>query len=598
MAEVNDQHYTVNTTPTGATFTLKDSGGNVVNTTSFMAHRTGGYVIRTANCPRTVAFLGNARLVYAATVNNPAGLFFSRAPSSSTGATRFDDFTTGSNATDAILYTLAAVFNRQDAIQWISVFSKNIIVGCASSVRRVHGDSVDDPISPSSINATPISNVGAAPVQPFSSGQSIYYVDGLGNRIQSFVFTIQSNDFVTTNQNLTSNQLGAFNFKEIAQQRGDSGLLWVLRQDGILAGLTFNELESIFGWHRHYLGGMSTVNSVDQSRAKVISITVEPRANSESILWALVERKVGANTYRSVEFLLAPARFADLEEFFTGDGYDVQASDSTKYNNANYELLKDSIHVDSALTYDGGSAGASITMTPSAAGPVNATIILTAGSAFFTASMVGRQIWKKYDSLGNGGGRAEITGFTNTTTVTAKVLVAFDSASVIPGGSWFLTTNKVYGLLHLVGQSLSLQMDGSPEAAVAVASDGSLSLNSHASKVHAGFFKNALAMTMNLDVAGARGSAQAKIRKIRQLLLRFHDTVGARVGTTPWNTDPIVFRELDDLTDRPTVVFRGIQDVFPSDSYTRQTKQIVLMQSLPAPQTLLSMDVEVETADD
>ncbi len=212
--------------------------------------------------------------------------------------------------------------------------------------------------------------------------------------------------------------------------------------------------------------------------------------------------------------------------------------------------------------------------------------------------MIGKQIWKKYDVRGNGGGRAEITGVSSTTVAFAKVLSNFDVTTAIPSGSWFITTKKVFGLMHLAGETVHLQLDGAPSESAVVGSDGSVVLPDHASKAHLGYKYDGLLMTLNLDVAGERGSAQAKIRKIVEILPRFHNTVGAKVGTTPWNAESLTFKTVDDLTDRPTPLFRGILEHRPSDSHTRQTKQACVIQDIPSPQTLLSLDIMVSTADD
>ena len=596
MTQVNSKRYRVNSVPTSSTFTLKDfDTGTPVNTTGFTAFSSNGQVYSVADCPKTCAYT-ETRLMYGGWVNSPGGIRASRAPDANTGASRYDDFTTGANATDAIFATLSSEFDRQDSIQWIRSTNKNIVVGCTSSIRRLSGDTLDDPISPSSIKAKPINNVGSTAVQAFSNGQSVFYIDSTGKRVHSFLFAIQSNDFVTVNQNLASTQICTSNFKAMAQQRGDSGLLWVLREDGVLLGLTFNELESIFGWHRHYIGGASRISGVDfPKRAKVLSIAIEARLGEESVLWLVVERRIGSQTYRSVEYLKQPVQFMEIEEFFTESTPESLKDDLSRYVSANFEKIKDSVHVDSAVTYDGSTFSTTITMTPS---DTTGNITVTSSAAFFDDSMVDREIWKKYDIRGNGGGRAKILSVLSSTQALVEVQSSFDNIETIPAGSWFLTTDKVYGLLHLAGQEVTLQTDGAPGGKATVGADGSVTLLSQTSKAHIGFGYLGIATTLNLDVAGERGSAQAKIRKILQVLARFAHTVGAKIGSTLWNASPVTFKTVDDLTDRPTPVYDGIVEHIPSDSWTRNTKQVCLIQDLPSPQTLLSLDIMVETADD
>ncbi|MBS2008254.1 MAG: hypothetical protein JST01_14495 [Cyanobacteria bacterium SZAS TMP-1] len=592
------QWWKIDTVPTTTQFTIKDPAtGTVYN--NLIAYNTTDKpmrVISTQYCPKTLAFLDMVRLAYGNWLANPAGLAFSSAPDSTTGDTKFDDFTVGADATNAMLFTLPPIFDKMESIQWIATVNRHLVVGGLSSVRRIHGQTVDDPISPSSINAKPINSIGSTPIQPYSSGQSVFYVDGTSRRVHVFLFTFESSDYVTVNQHLTARQLGFSPFVTLAQQRGDSGLLWVLRKDGVLTGLTFNELESIYGWHRHYIGGKSVVDGVKRDRAKVLSIAVEPRLGAESVLWAIVERTIGSKTYRSVEYLNQPVNFVEPEDFFSGDGYEARDSDLARYESAMTEQLKDSVHVDSAVSYDGSALSTTITMTPS--DTTGDAITITASAAFFDDSMVNKEIWKKYDVLGGGGGRAQITGVISTTQALVKVLKDFDSTDAIPAGNWFLTTAKVYGLLNKIGETLTLQLDGAPGGTATVNFDGSIDLPGQCSKVHAGYGYLGLATTMNLDLAGDRGASEARIRKIRQVLARFQNTVGARIGTTLWDTEQATFKSMDDVTDRATPPYNGIHEMRPSDSWSRQTKQVVVMQDIPSPQNLLSLDIELEIADE
>ncbi len=597
-ANLNGNRYYVNTVPSGTTFTVKDeTTGTPLDTTTWGTPSAFGIEIATKMCPATSAFLSSSRLMYANWPNNPAGLAASELPDSTTGATQFDNFTTGSQSTNAFLFTVAPVFNQQDAIQWITSNNNVVVLGCASSMRIMTGSGgPPNPITPSSIQVTPINNVGAAAIQPYSNGMTVYYVDQTTFRVQSFVFDIQVYNYVTVNQNLLANHLSTSPFLCVAQQRREASLLWVCREDGVLLGLTFDEIESVYGWHRHYNGGSSQVGGTTFDRAKILSVAVEPRLNSDAVLWLMVERQLAnGQTYRSVEYWNQFTKWFDANDYYSGNDNDAQQADQTAWKNAVYEQQKKDIYVDCATTYD-GSALSTASLTLSAT--TGNGITITASSNFFTAAMVGQQIWKAYDENGNGGGRAQITGYTSPTQVTANVLVGFDSTAAIASGSWFLATGTVYGLLNLAGETLAVQVDGAPGGNKVVAADGSITLDSPASVVHAGYPYTGMLASLNIDVGGDRGPAQAKKRKIRHVIPRFSNTVGARVGTDKWSTQQLIFKDQDDVTDRPTPPWNDVFELRVEDSFTRETKQVIILQDIPSPQTVLSVDVEVETADD
>ena len=42
---------------------------------------------------------------------------------------------------------------------------------------------------------------------------------------------------------------------EMAYQQEPDSILWCVREDGVLAGLTYQRSENVIAWHRHKLGG-------------------------------------------------------------------------------------------------------------------------------------------------------------------------------------------------------------------------------------------------------------------------------------------------------------------------------------------------------
>lgn len=595
MTEVNNTRYFVNTVPSASSFTLKDSAGTVLNTTSFTTFVTGGTETPIKYCPRTVAFLQEARKGYGGWPAQPDGLAFSKAPSSSTGATQFEDFTTGANDTDGIRFTLASIFNTLEAVLWMGTSGDQLVIGTTGSIRRLQGVNKDAFITPSSTKAPAVNNVGATNRQPVANGRSLYYVEDTGKSIRSFAFDLNSDSFATVDQNLVTSNLARPGFKKVIEQRGRPDTVWALRNDGVLAGMTFKESENVYAWHRHEAAGQSrdTDNNF-QPWGKILSIAVVPRANNTPRLWAIIERESGGVTSRYIEYLSDPVSYEIAHSYFSDTGYDNQVADLERYENSRWEMLKDDVYVDSALTYDGRLVGGSITMTPGAI--TGSSVTFTASSSFFTSAMVGRQIIKPYSRWGYGGGVAQITGYTSGTQVTCEILSDFDSTDVMAAGQWIITTDTLRGLRLFNGQSVRVQADGGDIGDFEV-SNGVLSLAKQAGIIHVGLPYKGLYITMNMDVAGVRGTAQAKIRRIVSVAMRLFASIGLKIGTTPWNAKEVVLRKNEDPLDRPDPLFDGVFETPLEDVHSRDSKQICIVKDSATPLTILSIDADVEVVD-
>jgi len=218
--------------------------------------------------------------------------------------------------------------------------------------------------------------------------------------------------------------------KQFDYLEANNDVLWAVRNDGKLTGMTASSTESISGWHLHNTDG------------NFISICSLTRPSKEAQLWACVSRTVNGATQYNVEFMTDTPTYPQIEDYFSED--EVEATDKLAWLNMMYEAQRQYIHLDSALTYD-GSEFATVTMTPGAVSGTGVTF--TAGGAVFTASMVGRQIVRK-SITGYETGVAEITGYTSSTVVTCTILETFNSTSVIPIDEWYLTTDAVTDALE------------------------------------------------------------------------------------------------------------------------------------------------------
>lgn len=598
MTQVNNRVYVV-TNKTTNTFELYDLYGEKVDTSGYSTYTSDGTFNTADKYPRCIAFTGAGRLFYGYTRTNPETLWGSKAPS--TGTTAYENHTTGTSATDAVVFTLAPEFNgKTDPIQWLSSTSKFLAIGCFGTVRRAYGATEQEGITPTGFNAKSVNSYGCAATLPISNGASFFYVQRGNENVRSLDYDIQIENYTTTNRNLVAEHISRTGIGRIIEQQGFPDLIWAVRNDGKLAGLTYSERENISGWHRHYLGG-SHVNDdgVTKPWAKVIHIGSMPRESGGDQLWLIVEREINGSTVRSIEYVSDEPDFPDRADFFTGKDPDNETTDNDKYRDTLYEVQKDSIHLDMSSTYDGADYSDGITMTPGATAVTKGStdVVFTAGSAVFTSSMVGREIWKKYDSNGDGGGKARITEYTSSTSVKCKILSAFDSASAIAAGGWMLTSDSISGLDHLEGETVGIIADGGRHEETTV-TDGAVTLNEQASKVHVGLPYTAVIDMLNVDPGGQTGSAQAKNRIVYKLAIRLKHSLGLNFGTTPYNTENLSFMSGSDLSNRPTPLFSGAKIQYLDDSHMEDEKRIVIVKDTPTPLTILSIDMFMVTHDD
>lgn len=593
MTELNGNVYKVNTVPTTTTLTLADpTTGTAINTTSYTAYSSAGTITFLNKYPKAVAFSDTGRLMFGGTRFNPETIWASKAPT--TGTTAFDNFTTGSGATDALIFTLAPIHGKADSIQWLANTSKFVAVGTFSSIRRIYGATEQEAISPTSVTAKSVNTFGCAYTVPVSNGESLFYVQRGSFVVRSLQYDFNIDGYTTTDRNLVSDHLNYSGIKSLVEQQGKPDVLWVVRNDGKFVGLTYKEKENISGWHRHYLAGRHTNDSsITKEFARVLSIGRMPRSANNDQIWFVAERVVNGSTVRHVEYMNDEPTYPNMRDYYTGD----EDADEQTFKDVLYETQKDAIHLDSCISYDGSAYGtaASATVTPSAT--TGTSITLTASAAVFTSSMVGRQVWKKYDSNGDGGGRALITAYTDSTHVTAQVMSDFDNTNAIAAGSWFLTASTIYGLYHLEGETVNVIADGGVHQDCTV-SNGSITLNYAASKVHVGHKYLGMIETLNIDTGGVTGSAVSKNRTISKAALRLLNTLGIEFGSDVYNTDRVIFRSTADSFDRPTPPFSGTKEQLYLDSWNFDGKAAVILQDNPLPCTLLSMDLFVETVDE
>lgn len=586
--QLNGNSYLLQVSYSGSTPTaiLKDSAGNNIDSSAFTPYVSGGTATPVADCPLTVAFY-EGRLCFGGTNQRPNSLFMSRGPNDT--ASRYDDFTGGIDADHAAFFALAPASGQVDYFAWLKGTAKYLFAGTFGGPFRISGSGLDEAITPSNVNARQVDLVGCEAVMPAGANR-LYFIQRGGTAIRTLRYNQDVDDFESYDMTLNAEHIPYSRLVRCVLQSGKPDILWVVREDGVLAGVSVNGSENVAGWHRHKIGGTD---------AKVIDVAVLPRTDKDDELWVVTERTIGATTRRFIERLADDPTFPDREDFFT----DADSADADKelFENVLYRRQEEYIHLDAAATYDGSDRGtaASATLTPSAT--TGTTVTFTASAAVFASTDVGKELWKKPDrDTGEGSGRAVITAYTDTTHVTAEVIVDFDSTDAIPAGDWYFAAETITGAWHLNGLSVSVVTDGAVGAAATV-SNGAVTLSDPAAVVHLGLSYEGLLQTQNLEIGGRQGPAQSKPRNIVELFVRFLNTLGVSYGTDPYALESVEHRPGNAVYDRPSPVFSGLRRLFNPDKWStlgETEKTVVIKQTLPLPCIVQFLDVRYETADD
>lgn len=565
------------------TFSLKDyTTGTAVNTAAYTAFTAGGYASDTGLLPAAVAFY-EGRLFMGGMLDNPTQFIGSQSPDPTDGTPRPDVFTAGTDADDAVYFSIAD--GEVNAIRWLIGTNRLLMAGTFGTEVRIAGETSDKPITPSSINVRSENRLGVANIAPINKENIVIYVQRGSLTLRSFEFEALSDSFISVDRNLVADHITKSGLKQICWQTGRPDVVWGVTNDGRLLGLTFKSREDISGWHVHDTGG-----AFDDL---FLSLSPMPRPTQFDQLWVATERVINGHTRRFIEFMEDEPDIPDFFDFFTDE--DGLIANRETYRNAMEEAQKGCMHLDCAVTYDGTELGsdAAVSVTPSAV--TGAAITIVASGAIFKASDVGRQIWKR-SADGIATGRAEITAFVNSTHVTCEVLDDFDNAGLIAAGDWYLTTDELTNLDYLEGREVSIAADGGVHPSQVVVG-GTVTLDYQASKVHVGLPYTGYLEPMNIEAGGTTGPAQTKNRTVYRASIRFLNTLGAEFGTDPYNAEVLDFSEMPLSVGGPTLLFSGVKSVPLSDEWDTD-KKIFVRQPNPLPCQVQLLELFVETDND
>jgi hypothetical protein len=232
--------------------------------------------------PKTVAF-HEGRLFFAGTTLRPLGVWGSAVDD-------YENFRTGATEADAIFLSIAG----QDAssIQWIVSKSGELVIGTASQ-EGVIGPADNGGLSAFSATWTPRTRYGSALIQPVIAGDAILFAERSQRKLRQFLYSEDIRDFSGTDLTALAEHVTSGDIVEMSLMLQQDTILWVVRGDGQLIGMSYERGMGVTGWHRHpTLGEVESV------------ATIFGASDDESDeVWLSVKRSQGAGQDGFVLFL-------------------------------------------------------------------------------------------------------------------------------------------------------------------------------------------------------------------------------------------------------------------------------------------------------
>lgn len=329
-------------------------------------------------------------------------------------------------------------------------------------------------------------------------------------------------------------------------QQYPNQVIWCVRDDGVLLGMTYVPRHNVFAWHEHETQGYFESVAVAAS-------------DDEDVLYAVIRRTIGGSTVRYIEYMAPSFRGTDTYDAF---------------------------FVDSGLTYDGDEfdiTGISLT------NPVWLTCLGHTVNTSETVRIVGVSGTEEMNFKNFTVGVTTTNMFQLPGTIGAS-MTAYDT-----GGTAKIAIKTVTGLTHLAGESVSVLADGSFYGTATVDSSGEIELDDYAATIHAGLSYVSDIETFDLEVQTNQGTIQGEEKRITNVIVRFFKSVGCWIGPDASHLKELRFWNTDDyFSGAPPSLFSGDKDGNAHFPYEKDGGKLLIRHTDPLPCTVLGVITEVE----
>jgi len=561
------------TSGTVVTATTQD---DFASTGAVTAWKLGAFSDTTGH-PSCVSFF-EQRLVFAGTTNEPQTLYFSKSGD-------YENMTAGTNSDDAMIYTIAS--NEVNNIRYLKSV-RTLIVGTTAAEYTVSADGTDAAVTPTNVTIKRQSSFGSANVDAIAAGNAVLFLQRAKRKIRELAYNFDVDGYTAPDLTILNESVTNTGINQIAYQQEPSSMLWCVRDDGVLAALTYQRSENVVAWSRHKLGGRfndCTITVTDYANIAV-GTTLKFTKSDGSTVTFTSEAISGSSPSSSLGFRPNQDNDTTADNIFTAVN---SHSDFTVSNPAaNVVTIKETSPSAGILTVKSSDTTRLAT--------TNQTNAVVESAASITGAINEDELWLIIKRTINGATKRYVEVFSDFDfDETDQTAFHFVDSGLSYDGS---ATTSISGLDHLEGETVTILADGGTHATKTVSS-GAITLDRSSKKVKVGYPFNSVLQSMRVEGGAAvgEGTSQGKTKRISKVVLRLFETVGAKVGPSLTKLETIPFRTTTDPMDTPVSTFLAGDKEIEFDGDYESDGFIVVKQEQPLPMSILAIYPTLVTSD-
>lgn len=250
----------------------------------FASYTSGGTATRSGSNPSTVAYYQQRR-VYANTTDEPQTVFTSQ-----TGI--YNSLRTSSPARDSDAVTFTINSKQVNEVRHLLELDSLVILTSGGEYRVTEGQ--DEVLTPSTVGVRKQSNNGASWTSPVTVNDTIIYIQEKGGRVRDLNFEFVDDRYKGNDLSIMAEHLFEdYTIDEMAFATEPYGILWCIRNDGRVLGLTYQREHQVWAWHQHV-----SMTSAGDSEFESVAVISEDGRDAP---YFIVKRTINGNTVRYVE---------------------------------------------------------------------------------------------------------------------------------------------------------------------------------------------------------------------------------------------------------------------------------------------------------